>query len=263
MEKMFFICELLSSLNLSNFDTSKVTDMIGMFYGCSSLKYINLQNFIENNSLFIMDIFYGIPDNVVICLNENSRRIKSETKSSYIKDCSECWNIIEKNIVNKGGICYDDNNNDILYKYEYEGKYYENCLNGYLIKESPIINCKCDDTECYSCDNIANYYKIENDDNKCYKNPKGYYLNNNIYKKCYYTCEECELGGDDITHKCLICKDNYISISNNGKYFNCYMDTIIESTMKATNNIIMNSSNTKDIKINSILTTIIKDKFIS
>ena len=37
---MFDSCKSLTSLNLSSFDTSQVTDMRGMFYGCESLTTI-------------------------------------------------------------------------------------------------------------------------------------------------------------------------------------------------------------------------------
>ena len=37
---MFFDCRSLISLNLSGFDTRKVTDMDAMFYGCTNLKEI-------------------------------------------------------------------------------------------------------------------------------------------------------------------------------------------------------------------------------
>ena len=41
--KMFYDCT--TSFNLSNFDTSKITDMSYMFEGCSSLTALNLSNF--------------------------------------------------------------------------------------------------------------------------------------------------------------------------------------------------------------------------
>ena len=43
---MFALCPLLTSLDLSNFNTSLVNDMQGM--GSTSLEYINLNNFHEN-----------------------------------------------------------------------------------------------------------------------------------------------------------------------------------------------------------------------
>ena len=59
---------------------------------------------------------------------------------------------------------------------------------------------------------------------KCYKNLIGYYLDKKDYKykNCYYTCKECELPGNNITHNCLICNENYISILNYSNYYNCY-----------------------------------------
>jgi surface protein len=44
MENMFGGCESLKSLDISNFDTSKVINMYGMFGLCSSLKTIYLNN---------------------------------------------------------------------------------------------------------------------------------------------------------------------------------------------------------------------------
>ena len=45
MRAMFASMYNLTSLNLSNFDTSKVTDMRAMFYGMSNLTSLNLSNF--------------------------------------------------------------------------------------------------------------------------------------------------------------------------------------------------------------------------
>ena len=46
---MFYKCELLNNIDLSNFNTNNVTNMSWMFYGCSSLNSINLSNFNTNN----------------------------------------------------------------------------------------------------------------------------------------------------------------------------------------------------------------------
>ena len=42
---MFYACESLKELNLSNFNTKNVTDMSGMFFGCRSLKRLDLSSF--------------------------------------------------------------------------------------------------------------------------------------------------------------------------------------------------------------------------
>ena len=46
---MFDLCSSLKYIDLSNFDTSKVTNMYMMFSDCSSLKSINLLNFNTSN----------------------------------------------------------------------------------------------------------------------------------------------------------------------------------------------------------------------
>ena len=40
MERMFFDCKLLTSLDISNFDTSNVTNMRWMFQDCEALTVI-------------------------------------------------------------------------------------------------------------------------------------------------------------------------------------------------------------------------------
>ena len=45
MQNMFWGCESLTALDLSNFNTSQVTNMADMFYNCISLTTLNLDNF--------------------------------------------------------------------------------------------------------------------------------------------------------------------------------------------------------------------------
>ena len=47
-------------LDLSNFDTSKVTDMSAMFYGMSSLTTLNLSNFDTSQVTYMESMFYGM-----------------------------------------------------------------------------------------------------------------------------------------------------------------------------------------------------------
>ena len=49
MEYMFNNCSLLSFLNLSNFDTSKVENMKNMFSNCIRLISLYLSNFDTSN----------------------------------------------------------------------------------------------------------------------------------------------------------------------------------------------------------------------
>ena len=157
MQTMFKACSQLSSLNLSNFDTSKVTDMHEMFYSCSKLEYINLKNFTEHDSLILTDIFTDIPDNVVVCLNENIPEISQELKAKncYTIDCLDNWDIDKIKLVNEANICFNIFNNSILYKYKYQGLYFENCINGNLTNIQTINYCQCEKEKCHSCSDIS------------------------------------------------------------------------------------------------------------
>ena len=46
---MFYKCNKLLSIDLSNFNTNNVTNMSDMFRNCSSLTSLNLSNFNTNN----------------------------------------------------------------------------------------------------------------------------------------------------------------------------------------------------------------------
>jgi len=53
MGKMFYKCKSLKYLDLSKFNTKKVTDMNNMFSGCTLLKDINVTNFIAPKKLIL------------------------------------------------------------------------------------------------------------------------------------------------------------------------------------------------------------------
>ena len=140
--------------------------------------------------------------------------------------------------------CIDNCINSTQYQYEYNDKCYSNCPNGLLSDNTNIINnkCKCELEKYLKCPTIAlslnlctecnnNYYPMENDPSNrgeyinCYnQTPTGYYLDNiqNIYKSCYYTCETCEINGDNINHKCTKCKKEFNFEKLYDKYKNCY-----------------------------------------
>jgi surface protein len=59
MAKMFDACSSLLSLDISNFNTQKVTDLQKMFSGCSSLTYLNLSNFDTSSVENLQQMFYN------------------------------------------------------------------------------------------------------------------------------------------------------------------------------------------------------------
>ena len=182
-------------------------------------------------------------------MNNNSEKILEAivSKSCHTLTCSDNWEIERKKLVSKSDICLDTSGNNIIFNYEYKGKYYTGCSKGILINSTDIQSCECDTQKCLSCpkealsenlcltcNNSNGYYEIENDNYfhidgyvKCHKDPSGYYLDKNesIYKKCYYTCKECGTSGNNITHNCLICDENYPYQVNISNYSNCYINS--------------------------------------
>ena len=59
MNGIFSGCCNLTSIDLSGFDTSKVTEMGGMFYECERLTELDLSNFDTSNVTDMRDMFYG------------------------------------------------------------------------------------------------------------------------------------------------------------------------------------------------------------
>ncbi len=58
MKTMFTFCRSLTNLDIGNFDTSKVTTMDEMFAGCYQLTSLNIENFVIWEYVEICGIFY-------------------------------------------------------------------------------------------------------------------------------------------------------------------------------------------------------------
>jgi surface protein len=78
MNGMFYQCSSLSSLDLSGFNTQKVTDMSYMFYKCLFLLNLNISHFSSNNNTNLEGIFEGIQLCKIIC---SDNKIKSQKKA--------------------------------------------------------------------------------------------------------------------------------------------------------------------------------------
>ena len=244
---MFYNCISLSSLNLSNFKCTQMWGMGYMFEDCVNLEYINLKN-CETTNTWDYNIFKNVPDNIVACLNEENSNIRAQIqeKSCYTFDCSDNWRENQKKLINEKGECENNCEDNSLYKNEYNGKCYEDCPSGINLLEDNIITneCKCELEKCLTCPQVAlnfklctkcnmNYYPIENDPENlgeyinynCYNEiSKGYFLEQDasLYRKCYKTCEACEKEGNDVSHNCIKCNENYTFIMNINNYLNCY-----------------------------------------
>ena len=73
-----------------------------MFYNYSNLEYINLINFTEKSFFNVNNMLDFFPDNIIVCLNENSNKIITKINiNCYTRDFSDNWKIKQKNKVNK------------------------------------------------------------------------------------------------------------------------------------------------------------------
>ena len=246
MAYMFNGCSSLTSLNLSNFDNSKITDMSFMLKDCSNLEYINLKNIDESKLNNDENIFSYLAKNAVICIDKDkfeqsiSRGINTDS-SCYVIDCTDDWILKQKKLIYNTNQCIDSCDNSSQYPYENNGKCYDYCINGYAYDENnnTTNECKCELEQCLLCSNIAlkknlctkcniNYYPKENDPLNigeyinCYKEPEGYYLDNDIYRQCYYTCKTCNISGNNNNHNCIKCNSNFPTAIESNNYLNCY-----------------------------------------
>ena len=107
MNYMFGHCRDLTSLDLSNFDTSKVTNMWGMFCGCRSLTTLDLSGFDTSNVLdmsFMFDSCYSLT--TLDLSNFNTSKVRNMSYMFYncprlttikgvidMKSCEYCGNM--------------------------------------------------------------------------------------------------------------------------------------------------------------------------
>ena len=104
---MFQGCKELTNINLSNFKSDDVTNMVSMFRDCYSLKNINLSNL---NTLKVSDMsamFYGC--NSLIDINLSDFDIKNLTNLSYM--FYECNSLVNVNISNFSIFKYTNTSN--------------------------------------------------------------------------------------------------------------------------------------------------------
>ena len=136
---LFSNCESLTSVNLINFNMSKITSVYNVFKGCSNLEYINMNKSSYGNTLG--NFFSDIVLNAVICTEksyENNIYIFVNSSFCLNWDCSENWKNNKNKIIyvnESSSICVKECNiyNNFPYLYEYENVCYKQCPNGTYI----------------------------------------------------------------------------------------------------------------------------------
>ena len=87
MESMFINCSNLTDLNLSSFNTSQVTDMSYMFYGCSSLTNLNLSSFDTSKVIDLSFMFTNNQSLVNITYSNKFIYHNNMLKDSMFDEC--------------------------------------------------------------------------------------------------------------------------------------------------------------------------------
>ena len=77
---MFCDCTNLKSLDLSNFNTSDVSDMSYMFANCEKLKSLDISSFNTSNATNIDNIFYGCKIEELIINQQDKNLVEYLTK---------------------------------------------------------------------------------------------------------------------------------------------------------------------------------------
>ena len=215
MYAMFSHCMSLISLNLTIFDTTKVTDMSYMFNNCKKLKYLDIPHFSPKNITSVEYMFQNITS--LIYLNIYSLEINNNTNTQQtfnlllndLKICANGTNM--QNYLSSLNKRYDCS--DICFVKNIKLDIINNsCLNscednGYGFEYNNICYQKCP-TDTHSI--LSNSVGICLD-----KKPEGYYLDEDgFYKNCFESCENCFGPGNEKDNNCSSCKSNYLFLND-------------------------------------------------
>ena len=78
MEKMFYKCEKIESLDLGNFETKNVKTMDLMFSSCSSLAYLDIEQFnVDNCGSNYLTMFDNLGESAIVKINKDNEKIIS------------------------------------------------------------------------------------------------------------------------------------------------------------------------------------------
>ena len=98
MSNMFYACMGLTSLDLSNFDTSKVTNMSDMFGGCMGLTSLDLSNWNISKVRDIGSMFKGCASLRTIKINNEASANKLIAQIQTDLSKTATWNTETKKI---------------------------------------------------------------------------------------------------------------------------------------------------------------------
>ena len=125
MSEMFYECQNLTSLDLSNFNTENVYDMSKMFSGCQNLTSLNLSNFNTENVRNMSSMFYECKKLTSLDLSNFKTENVQDMSAMFVDNtslqtiycnntwtCSESWGMFYGCTNLKGAVSYDESKTD-------------------------------------------------------------------------------------------------------------------------------------------------------
>ena len=200
MQGLFYCSEYILYIDMRNFDGTHVTNFKYVFGFLYYVKYINLWRFkvSEENNVTLHETFINTNANAQYCIKDpytQSIILPSGKTSDCLKIC------FQKNInVDREQITCECNEQ---YKNEFKVKCYDEC---------PGNNQTMNENGQYICQGPI---------------PEYYYLDDyeEMYMKCYKTCQRCSQGGNDALNNCEKCIDNYKFLNDSlAQVNNCYIE---------------------------------------
>ena len=121
MENMFMGCEALKSLDVSSFNTEKVVNMMGMFNSCKSLEKLNLSNFKTKNVTKIDMMFMFCSKLTYLnLLNFTTEKVKY---TLFIGIFLVCSSLKEENLITHDKMLLDNFMQNKLFENFYKYKF--------------------------------------------------------------------------------------------------------------------------------------------
>ena len=183
---MFSGCTSLTSIDLSNFNTSSVVDMGNMFSGCSFLRSLDLSNF-DTSSVTSMDYMF-FECSSLISLYIDNFDVSSVSNFDYI--FYNCSSLVSLNLTN------------FYYVVDNYSEMFTNC--------NPNLEYCIDEKLTYSFTDLLNNYECNCTDICIYWNSKKYFLEENI---CIDECPNY-IDGEYFYEIYNICyKQGYVTIN--------------------------------------------------
>ena len=291
---MFIDCTEIIEVDLSHFDTSKVTEFVALFRNCKSLTSVNLSN-LNTKNVSNMGWMFDLCDSIVSLDFSSFDTSQVTNMVSMFGSCKALVSLDLSNFytskVKVMNFMFDGdsflkfinfknaelnpsletrstffNANKITICSKYYG--WNEKINGYINLYINCINNLKQEKEitCFT-KNGANFQF--SDENICHICGKNYYFKDiNINKincyECYSPCKTCKIKGNETNHNCVECKNNYIFMLKNSEYLNCYDKfdyyNYIDNNTNITNKTGNNESYINDDDFNKLINNSVCEK---